>query len=86
MSAPPEAVGDGDIRMIDLPGGRHAVLHHLGPYSELGAAWRWLYADWLPQSGEQPADRPAFDAYLNDSRRLPPAQWRTGLCLPLVER
>jgi AraC family transcriptional regulator len=86
LSVPPDMAGEGDFRMIDLPGGRHAVLHHQGPYAEIGAAWRWLYGDWLPRSGEEIADRPAFDTYLNDPRSLPPAQWRTDLCLPLVER
>jgi AraC family transcriptional regulator len=86
LSAPPQASGEGDVRVIDLPGGRHAVLHHQGPYTELGAAYRWLYGDWLPRSGEDVADRPAFDTYLNDPRSLPPAQWRTDLCLPLAAR
>ncbi|TXL75995.1 AraC family transcriptional regulator [Vineibacter terrae] len=85
LSMPPGTEGEGDFRLIDLPGGRHAVLHHQGPYAELGAAWRWLYGDWLPRSGEEIADQPAFDAYLNDPRTLPPAQWRTDLCLPLAE-
>ena len=86
LSAPPHAQADGDVRIVELPGGRHAVLHHQGHFSELGGAWRWLYGDWLPRSGEEVADRPGFDAYLNDPRTLPPAQWRTDLCLPLAER
>ena len=86
MSVPARIEGDGEFRMIELPGGRHAVLHHQGPYVELSGAYRWLYGDWLPRSGEEVADRPAFDAYLNDPRTLPPAQWRTDLCLPLIER
>ncbi|HKU98501.1 MAG TPA: AraC family transcriptional regulator, partial [Vineibacter sp.] len=86
LSVPDDVAGEGDVRVITLSGGRHAVLHHQGPYAELGGAYRWLYAEWLPYSGEEIADRPAFDAYLNDPRTLPPAQWRTDLCLPLVER
>ncbi|TWT02669.1 GyrI-like domain-containing protein [Reyranella sp. CPCC 100927] len=86
LEVPDDTKGEGDVRATGLVGGRHAVLHHQGPYAELGTAYRWLYAEWLPKSGEEIADRPAFDVYLNDPRLLPPAQWRTDLCLPLVER
>ncbi len=86
LEVPDDTTGEGDVRTTGLAGGRHAVLHHQGPYAELGTAYRWLYAEWLPRSGEEIADRPAFDVYLNDPRQLPPAQWRTDLCLPLVER
>jgi AraC family transcriptional regulator len=86
MTVPPQTRREGDYRTIDLPGGRHAVLHYRGPYSDMNGAWRWLYGDWLPRSGEEVADRPAFDAYLNDPRAVPPAQLRTDLCLPLAAR
>ena len=86
MSVPPQTSSEGDYRMIELPGGRHAVLHYQGPYSDLNIVWRWLYGDWLPRSGEEVADRPAFDAYLNNPRTVSPAQLRTDLCLPLAER
>jgi AraC family transcriptional regulator len=77
---------EGDVRIIELPGGRHAVLHHKGPYAEIETAYAWLYRDWLPSSGEEVADRPCFDEYLNNPRQLPPADWRTDICLPLRER
>ena len=47
---------------------------------------RWLYKEWLPQSGEEPADRPCFEEYLNNPRELPPAEWLTDICLPLAAR
>jgi AraC family transcriptional regulator len=62
------------------------VLHHRGPYAELNKAYRWLYREWLPTSGEQCADRPIFEEYLNNPRALPPEQWLTDICLPLAER
>jgi AraC family transcriptional regulator len=77
---------DGDLRIVEVPGGRHAVLHHRGPYAELNKAYRWLYREWLPRSGEQCADRPIFEEYLNNPRILPPEQWLTDICLPLAER
>jgi AraC family transcriptional regulator len=77
---------DGDLRIVEVPGGRHAVLRHKGPYAELHKAYRWLYREWLPTSGEQCADRPCFEEYLNNPRTLPPEEWLTDICLPLAER
>jgi len=83
ISVPMGALLPDELRVIDLAGGRHAVLHHLGPYAELEKAYAWLYRDWLPASGAEPANRPIFEEYLNNPRELPPAQWRTDVCLPL---
>ena len=76
-------VEDDTVHMLDIPGGKHAVLRHQGPYAELGGVYRWLYRDWLPCSGNTPANRPAFEEYLNNPRTLPPEQWLTEICLPL---
>ncbi|QQS14871.1 MAG: AraC family transcriptional regulator [Rhodospirillales bacterium] len=83
--APGVAATDG-FKIVDLPGGRHAVMHHKGPYAELEAACSWLFGVWLPASGEETADRPFFDHYLNDCKALPPAEWRTDVCVPLADR
>ncbi|WP_328702875.1 AraC family transcriptional regulator [Arenibaculum pallidiluteum] len=79
-----ECADDGPIRLLTLDGGRHAVILHRGPYAELERAYRWLYQDWLPGSGEEAADRPCFEVYLNSPRSLPPADWLTEIHLPLA--
>jgi AraC family transcriptional regulator len=63
-----------------------AVLVFKGPYAELEAAYTWLYRDWLPNSGEEPADQPPREDYLNDPKALPPAEWLTAVMIPLKER
>jgi AraC family transcriptional regulator len=73
-------------RLIDLAGGRHAILRHKGPYAELHKAYDWLFGTWLPQSAEEPADRPCFEEYLNNPRDLPPEEWLTEISLPLVAK
>jgi AraC family transcriptional regulator len=77
---------DGDVRAITLEGGRYAVIQHKGPYAELERAYRWLYRDWLPQSGEDAANRPPFEEYVKGPKGLPPAEWLTEVCLPLAGR
>ena len=76
---------DGDVCAITLEGGRYAVIQHKGPYAELEGAYRWLYREWLPQSGDDAADRPAFEEYVKGPKGLPPSEWLTEVCLPLAE-
>ena len=75
---------DGPKRLT-IAGGRYAVLIHTGPYAELERPYRWLYGEWLPNSGEEAADAPVVEEYLTDPRALPPSQWRTAICIPLRE-
>lgn len=48
-----------------LPGGKHAILTHKGPYTGLRSAYSYLFGDWLPKSGEVPRDTPPFELYAN---------------------
>lgn len=86
ISVGPEVKGDDEVRVIDLAGGRHAVLLHKGPYAELHKAYNWLFGTWLPASGEEPADRPCFEEYLNNPQEVPPEEWLTEFSLPLVAK
>jgi AraC family transcriptional regulator len=71
---------------LRLAGGRHAVLTFRGPYTGLPAAWDWIYGQWLPGSGEVPADRAPFEMYLNDAYDTAPEDLLTEVCVPLVTR
>jgi AraC family transcriptional regulator len=81
----PEVVADpaAGVRILELPARRVATLRFRGPYAELESAYARLYRDWLPASGEEPADAPALEEYLNDCRSLPPAEWLTDIMVPL---
>jgi AraC family transcriptional regulator len=84
LSAPPGFTGDGDLRPVTVAGGRYAVLLHVGPYAELHRAYTWLYREWLPACGADPADAPCLEAYLNNPRVVPPSELRTEIWLPLA--
>ncbi|MBM3549383.1 MAG: hypothetical protein FJX54_20795 [Alphaproteobacteria bacterium] len=86
LTVGPDVRVEGDFRLAEIAGGRHAVLRHQGPYAELPDAYGWLFGTWLPKSGEEPADRPCFEQYLNNPRDLPPKEWLTDIHLPLVSR
>ena len=82
--AVPEGVTPaGDLQLKEIRGGRYATVRHVGPYAELERVYRWLYGTWLAQSGEEPADAPTIEAYLNDARVVPPTGLRTEIWLPL---
>ena len=51
------AVGiDGAVSVTRIRGGEYAVLRHVGPYSDMQAAYEWLYGTWLVQSGREAAE------------------------------
>jgi len=68
---------------LQIPGGKTAVLTYKGPYSGLHTAYHSLFGNWLPQSGEEPADQPSYEIYLNDPRETAPEDLLTEICLPL---
>ena len=67
-----------------VPAGRHAILHYIGPYSSMHAAYLWLYGQWLPSSGEEPRDHPIIEEYLTDPATTPPVDAVTDILLPLL--
>ena len=86
VTVPPGTPGEGEVTIREVPALRVAVLRFQGPYAELEDAYGWLYGTWLPESGEEPADAPPMEDYLNDCRTLPPAEWLTEILLPLKPR
>ena len=83
IQAPDDWVGRDPMRAVDIGAGRYARIEHVGPYAELQRAYSWLYGIWLPSSGEETADRPCVEEYLNDPRQVPAHELRTTVWLPL---
>ena len=83
MTVPAAWTPSGQLERREIRGGRYAVTLHVGPYAELERAYKWLYGAWLVQSGEEPANAPCVEEYLNDARTVPPTELRTEIWLPL---
>jgi AraC family transcriptional regulator len=66
-----------------IPGGRCAVLRHVGSDENLGAALKFLYMQWLPQSGEEPRDFPLYVQRLKFFPEVPEHEAVTDAFLPL---
>lgn len=84
ITATREQAKQSEMDPLSVGGGLHAVLAFTGPYSELEEAYRWLYGEWLPNSGMEAADAPPFEEYLNDPKKVPATELVTKIYLPLA--
>lgn len=78
VTVPAGTAVDGEIGMLEIPGGKYAVATcaiHPGQYI---AAWNALMG-WFPSSGWQPDDRPCFELHLNDPATDPDGLHRLEL-------
>lgn len=78
-----KTVLDGEFHGVEIPPLTSASVLHKGPYAELENAYRYLFRDWLPQSGREAGDHPCFEEYLNNPRELPASELLTRVHLPL---
>jgi AraC family transcriptional regulator len=72
------------VKRIEIAGGDYVVLRHKGPYADMKAAYDWLYGEWLPRSGREPANAPNLEEYLNSPRDTAPTELLSDLYLPLL--
>jgi AraC family transcriptional regulator len=66
-----------------IPGGRCALLRHLGSEDTLGGTIRYLYSHWLPRSGAEPRDFPLFLQRIVFFPEVPEHEAITDVFLPL---
>jgi AraC family transcriptional regulator len=71
-------------QLVQIIGGKYAVLHFRGPYASMQAAYKWLFGYWLPKSGFQAADAPVFEDYINNPRETSPNDLLTNIYLPIL--
>ena len=67
----------------EIPGGRCAVVRHLGSTDRIGESVYSLFRHWLPGSGEELRGFPVYFEYLNVSAQVPEADKETDVYLPL---
>ena len=73
------------IEFDTLGAGRHAVHRLVGPYEKIDEAYRRLFEEWLPASGETVAERPCMELYRNTPAEVTARRLITDLCVPLLE-
>lgn len=80
-----EDVPDNPQRVVSkvIPGGRCAVIRHLGSHDRIGDSAYYLYRDWLPESGEELRDFPLYFHYRNLLPETAEHELVTDIYLPL---
>jgi len=66
-----------------IPGGRCALLRHLGAHEEMNQKVHYLYGEWLPKSGEELRDFPCYFHYINLFLEVSEHELITDIYLPL---
>lgn len=78
-------VADNPFGVVEktIPGGRCAVLRHVGDDANLGESITYLYSNWLPLSKEEPRDFPLFLQRVSFFPDVPEHEAITDVFLPL---
>jgi AraC family transcriptional regulator len=78
-------VGDNQFGVVEktIPGGRCAVLRHLGSDDNISESITYLYSKWLPLSGEEPRDFPLYLQRVSFFPDVPEHEAITDVFLPL---
>lgn len=66
-----------------LPGGRYAVVRHIGSTDRISDSVYYLFREWLPDSGEELRDFPLFFQYIKRVPETPEHEQVTDVYLPL---
>ena len=80
MTVPEDTEVSGDVGKMEVQGGKHAIGHFVLSASEFEEAWQWMYGNWLPNSGYQPAERPPFEMYPEEGNN---GKFKVDICIPL---
>ena len=80
----PVAPNDAGVCEDIIPGGRCAVIRHIGSPDHIGEKLYPIYRDWLPSSGEELRDHPLFFHDLSVYPETPIEDWQTDIYVPRV--
>lgn len=73
----------GDLKMIDIAGGRYAVYLYKGTYQQLGSVYDTIFGKYIPEGNYKPDARPLFEKYLNDPATTKPENLLTEIYVPI---
>ena len=71
------------IELDAVDGGRYGLYRLVGPHEGIGTAYRRLFDEWLPGSGQSVLQRPCVELYRNTPGETAPENLVTDLCVPL---
>lgn len=80
LTVPETTKVNGKIGKMKLEGGKYAVARFELTAEDFGKAWEWIYAEWLPESGYLPDDKPAFEMYPEEPEN---GKFIVDICVPV---
>lgn len=83
IDALPEIKAKGELGTQILHGGKYAVITHYGDINEIETTYLYLFANWLPNSGYEPADAPNFMLHRKLPFQTKASKLETDIYLPL---
>ncbi len=83
VTVPEDTEVDGEIGKMAMPGGATAVARFELDADQYAQAWGSVYGGWLPKSGYQPDDRPAYERCLNNPEEHPEKKHVVEICVPV---
>lgn len=83
ITVPADTNVEGEVGKMTLKAGKYAVAKFEIDGNQYEAAWTAMYQKWLPQSGYQPANSPAFERYLNDPCKHPEGKHIVEIGIPV---
>lgn len=83
MTVPKETQPEGEVGTMRIPGGLCGVAHFEIAPETIASAWNAVMGDWLPQSGYQPDDRPAYEIVRQSPRAHPEGKITLDICIPI---
>ena len=73
----------GSLEAVRVEGGLYASHQPVAPFALIGPTFAALFGGWLPQSGYEPDDRPAFEFYRNQAAPDRQHECITDLMIPI---
>ena len=75
---------EGDVGILTIRPGKYAVGRFSGTGDIFRQAYAYMYGEWLPRSGWQPDDAPAFESHIGEPEGPPgKIKFLFDLCVPV---
>jgi AraC family transcriptional regulator len=80
ITVSPETKVDGEIGKMEIDKGTYAIARFVINSTEFQQAWDWVFGQWFPSSGYQPADGPCFEIYPEKPEN---GKFTVDICVPV---
>ncbi len=81
----PNELDSSSIDTVAMPPMRSVEVHSDGPMIQIAQTWDYLYLEWLPSSGYEPANLPALKRFRRRPDEIGWDRWDVDCCIPIVK-